>query len=163
MAGAPSFLWRSRHGIYYFRFIVPETLRPILDGRREIRRSLGSSRRSEAVRRARLLAVRVETLFEELQGPHGHLSSPEAVNARLSQLLDLNVTEAMTAPTHGDEPRHSKATRANEPPETARSDNATLGADHHATVSEVVETYCSECVQAGSWTAKTEAENRAIP
>ena len=92
MAGVPSFLWRSRHGIYYFRLVIPAELRPAFGDRREIRRSLGACRRPEAVRRARRLAVRVETLFDELQATDNPFSSPDDVSARLAQLLDVNDT-----------------------------------------------------------------------
>ncbi len=35
-------LKRSRHGVYYFRYIIPQSMRASYDGKHEIKRSLGT-------------------------------------------------------------------------------------------------------------------------
>ncbi len=37
---APNYLTRNRHGIFYFRIVIPASLRPPVNGKREVRRSL---------------------------------------------------------------------------------------------------------------------------
>ena len=57
---APSFLHKSRHGIWYFRYVFSRPWRQRL-GKTELRRSLATRDRHEAIRQARLLAVALET------------------------------------------------------------------------------------------------------
>lgn len=40
MKPAPSYLTRNRHGTFYFRMVIPAPLRPLVNGKREVRRSL---------------------------------------------------------------------------------------------------------------------------
>ncbi|MGQ7249305.1 DUF6538 domain-containing protein [Halomonas sp. V046] len=47
MPSNPPYLIRSRHGLWYFRLVVPEPLRTSV-GKREIRRSLGTRNKREA-------------------------------------------------------------------------------------------------------------------
>lgn len=58
----PSYLLLSRHAVYYFRIVVPEAIRPLF-GRREIRRSLQTRNKREALIRSRELLVGVQRLF----------------------------------------------------------------------------------------------------
>ena len=41
---APTYLTRNRHGTFYFRMVIPASLRPLVNGKREIRRSLWATR-----------------------------------------------------------------------------------------------------------------------
>lgn len=41
---APTYLTRNRHGTFYFRMVIPASLRPLVKGKREIRRSLWATR-----------------------------------------------------------------------------------------------------------------------
>lgn len=64
MARIPSYLLLSRHSVYYFRVAVPEVLRPVIQ-RREIRRSLKTRCKREALVRCRDLLRQVQQLFTE--------------------------------------------------------------------------------------------------
>lgn len=64
MASVPSYLLLSRHSIYYFRVVVPDVLRPLIR-QHEIRRSLQTRCRREALIRGRELLVQVQRLFTE--------------------------------------------------------------------------------------------------
>lgn len=55
----PTYLFKNRYGIYYFRFIIPKDIRPHLNGRREFRLSL----RTNNQHLARLAAQRYSALF----------------------------------------------------------------------------------------------------
>lgn len=65
MLKLPSYLLLSSYGVYYFRIMVPKALRRHFEGKREVRRSLRTSNRKEAVKRARELMVDITRIFEE--------------------------------------------------------------------------------------------------
>ena len=56
----------SQDRIYYFRIRVPLALVPLIKGT-ELRRSLRTSDRADAIGRARVLAVKADLLFERLK------------------------------------------------------------------------------------------------
>lgn len=60
----PSYLHRNSYGIFYFRIAIPTHLRYTFQSR-EIKRSLRTLNRSEALRRARAFAVAAVDLFEQ--------------------------------------------------------------------------------------------------
>jgi hypothetical protein len=60
----PTYLLLSRHSVYYFRIVVPDVIRPLFH-RREIRRSLQTRCRREALIRGRELLLQVQRLFTE--------------------------------------------------------------------------------------------------
>ncbi|MFL9815478.1 site-specific integrase [Stutzerimonas sp. VN223-3] len=64
MKFAPTYLTRNRHGTFYFRMVIPATLRPLVNGKREIRRSLKTDSERLALKRARQHAVRFDSIFD---------------------------------------------------------------------------------------------------
>src|SRR5690242_16459785 len=62
----PSYIYRNRCGIFYFRVILPVAL-AIADAQREFRVSLHTPERSAAVLEARYLAHRIAELFAALE------------------------------------------------------------------------------------------------
>jgi integrase len=63
----PAHLQRSRHGLFYFRIVVPRALRKALDGRGEIKKSLGTRDLRVALRLARPLTINTYDLFAQLE------------------------------------------------------------------------------------------------
>jgi len=59
----PSYVSRSRHGIYYFRLHVPEHLRATTGNRSNIRKSLRTGNAQEAIRLARGLVAQYHSVF----------------------------------------------------------------------------------------------------
>lgn len=75
MSAAPSYLLRSRHSVFYFRIAIPSALRPLFD-RREIRRSLQTHCKREAVIRSREMLLQVQQLFTQaFQGARPRLEA----------------------------------------------------------------------------------------
>jgi integrase len=70
-------LIRDRCGVYYFRLIVPVSLRPSV-GKTEFRRSLRTKDSSIARQRALALSVAVETRMDDDIGNFSHLFKPDA-------------------------------------------------------------------------------------
>jgi len=77
-----SYLWKSRNGVYYARFIVPKFLRDPNDKGREIRISTTTKDPREGIARARVLRVAIDQEFHS-----GALCSREILTARLFTLM----------------------------------------------------------------------------
>lgn len=60
-------LKRSRHGVYYFRLTIPEILRPVFGGRREIKRSLATRDPALARSLAYTLSARYGGILKEIR------------------------------------------------------------------------------------------------
>ncbi|WP_367618813.1 DUF6538 domain-containing protein [Pseudomonas aeruginosa] len=75
MSALPSYLWLSRHSIFYFRIVVPEVIRPLFPCV-EIRRSLQTRCKREALIRGRELLLQVQRLYTQaFQGIRPSLDS----------------------------------------------------------------------------------------
>lgn len=61
---APTYLSQNRHGTFYFRMVIPASLRPLVNGKREIRRSLKTDSERLALKRARQHAARFDSIFD---------------------------------------------------------------------------------------------------
>ncbi len=64
----PAYIRRSRHGIFYFRVVIPMALRPRWSGRPEIKMSLKTRDQRQALIRARDLAIEAHKSFEYAYG-----------------------------------------------------------------------------------------------
>lgn len=64
MSTIPSYLLLSRHSVYYFRIVVPDIIRPLFP-QREIRRSLQTRCKREALIRGRDILAQVQGLFTQ--------------------------------------------------------------------------------------------------
>ena len=80
----PSFLFQSRHGIWKFRYIFSRPWRQRL-GQTEIRRSLATRDRTQAIRQARQLAVILET---RLLSPYDSPMEYKEIRTLVDQYLD---------------------------------------------------------------------------
>jgi integrase len=67
MIKIPSYLQRAPSGKFHFRIAIPVRLRPYFD-KRELRRTLGTYKRHEAIRLSRALANEAETAFLHAEG-----------------------------------------------------------------------------------------------
>ncbi|WP_256581579.1 MULTISPECIES: phage integrase SAM-like domain-containing protein [Pseudomonas] len=64
MSTIPSYLLLSRHSVYYFRIVVPDVIRPLFP-QREIRSSLQTRCKREALIRGRDILTQVQGLFTQ--------------------------------------------------------------------------------------------------
>lgn len=72
-----SYIYRSRHGIYYFRLRIPLALLPVAQNRTEIRQSLHTGFRRHALKLARQLWYEYQKQFRELEEDMGKKSEGE--------------------------------------------------------------------------------------
>ncbi|WP_321351464.1 tyrosine-type recombinase/integrase [Halopseudomonas oceani] len=114
MQALPSYLQLSRHSVFYCRVAVPQSLRPVI-GRREIRRSLNTRCRREALMRSHELLCKAQLLFakavagkspspDTLKGSWsgaGESSNNWAAWLRQQRLLDTEATAVGEGPKGG--------------------------------------------------------------
>lgn len=75
------YLLKSRHGIYYFRLVIPVSLR-IAVGKTELRRSLKTRSKREAILKAARLLLEAQKLLGSAQGRvTGSVSAPAFIDA----------------------------------------------------------------------------------
>lgn len=101
MMRIPSYIQRSRHGIYFFRIVVPKALRETVNGRWEIKHSLQTRDLREALRVARPLALQAFELFERLGGGMSKTTptiQDILAKAQAGQLRDLRASKSVTLP-----------------------------------------------------------------
>lgn len=113
----PTYIQRSRHGIYFFRIVVPRELRGRLNGQGEIKRSLRTRNLREAMRMARPLALRAYEIFDELgAGMSKRTAEPsiESVLANQDEQRELKVSKTVVLP-NGEQ--HSYTVETNDPAE----------------------------------------------
>lgn len=70
---APTYLSKNRHGTFYFRMVIPASLRSLVNGKREIRRSLKTDSEKLALKRARQHAVRFDSIFDRASRMTKHI------------------------------------------------------------------------------------------
>jgi len=85
----PSYLTINRHGTFYFRIVIPRSLRAFLNGQREVRRTLRTDSHSLARKRARQYAARYEATFDRVMSlmKRDELGLTEADYKELMELL----------------------------------------------------------------------------
>lgn len=62
----PCYIAQDRHGVYHFRARVPEAIREHFNGKAEIKRTLRTDSRREALKAARAYRVELDRLFDKL-------------------------------------------------------------------------------------------------
>jgi len=105
MKPAPSYLTRNRHGTFYFRMVIPAPLRPLVNGKREVRRSLKTDSERLALKRTRQHAVWFESVFDRVLAV---VSRDDDVELSLQYADDLDLLELQTSGGYGSPPE-SKA------------------------------------------------------
>ncbi|WP_348757213.1 DUF6538 domain-containing protein [Candidatus Methylocalor cossyra] len=93
MSCVPAYITKNRHGTFYFRLIIPVRLRPYFPHhRRELKRSLGTDSRREAIQRARAYRVKFDRLFGELMKD----KKDEDFQIDLITVVDLKLPNGVT-------------------------------------------------------------------
>jgi len=106
MKTPPSYLTCNRHGTYYFRMVIPGPVRPLLNGQREVRRTLYTDSRRLALKRARQHAARFERAFDIVMRAMKETQSV-LTEAELDELMDIfyptqTALPDFSSPTDGD-------------------------------------------------------------
>jgi integrase len=137
----PTYIQRSRHGIYFFRMVVPKAVRGKLDGQGEIKRSLGTRSLREAMRMARPLALQSLDLFASLGGrmsPNPPSIDDLLAKAQSGDLRELKSTQRVTLP-NGIEHSYTVEADSTDPAELAAFKE--LEEKKQAELAAIVQTY----------------------
>ncbi len=117
----PTHIQRSRHGIYFFRMVVPKALRETSDGQTEIKRLLHTRNLREAMRMARPLSLQAYELFAHLEAGVSR-SEPSVAdilaNDKAGRLRELRAIKTITLPD-GTKHSYDIQTDSNDPAEIA--------------------------------------------
>ena len=120
----PTYVYRSRHGIYFFRIVVPLALRNALSGQREIKRSLRTRDKRQALVQARALALDLYPVFAKAAAMTKFNTEPSvqdvlaaATNGRKltitgPQVMPDGSTIPYTVKTDSDSPHELEAAKA---------------------------------------------------
>lgn len=118
----PTYVFRSRHGIYFFRIVVPRALREFFDGRCEIKRSLHTRDQRTALREARPLSLEIYAAFERLgAGMSRPKPTVASIFANADKLRDLKVEGNLWTPD-GTVLPYKIQTESNDPAEIAAAE-----------------------------------------
>ena len=161
MGSEAAYIWRNRYGTYYFRWVIPDELRPVLGNRRELKRSLRTESRKTAVKRARAYRVDVDQLLDTwMGGKRKQFSISELITLRNVTLPNGARVEQLNI----DDPSSDlkKEQEAASELLTAQAQATVSTTSTSAVLSELINDYCDEHVRLAKWTPKTEQENRAI-
>ena len=72
---SPSYLYRNRHGVFYFRVVIPKDLRHYFTHKREIKRSLKTENKHVALKLARIYMVDFDKLLAEIESGETRIGS----------------------------------------------------------------------------------------
>ena len=161
-----SYVFRRRDtGCFYFRWTIPATIRPILGGRLEVKKSLHTDQRRIALRLARRLSVMLERATTQLMASQLRGTSQDQPAAYLTinvleRLMDGSIrmegVQLDPDPAHAEEDRRHLAALLGmgTAPAAARTDERTLA--------DLVKAYLEEGERANRHTPKTRQELDAI-
>ena len=145
----PAYIHRSRHGIYFFRIVVPRKLRETFDGRTEVRRSLHTRKLREAMQVAQPLAMRLLGIFERAQAIMSrHSPTVDELQllskAKKGELRDLTTTNSVTLP-NGQQHSYTIKTDSDSPAELAAFER--LEAKKQAELAAIVQGYQEKSIE----------------
>lgn len=153
------------HGTFYFRIVIPTPIRSYFNGKTEIKKSLHTTDRTNAIHRAASYITYTKNLFEQIEKRNVAAEWDNIFSkCGLTPPIAVMNTEPQSAMTTLDTALLSPL-----PPTSTPSPSA-IGAQAHAqapagiTLTGLIEDYCREMTAATPppWTRKTENENRAI-
>jgi hypothetical protein len=162
----PTYVFLRRDtGTYFFRWVVPTKVRPLLGGRKEFKRSLSTDDKRLAIRLARRLAVTLDrgTFSLMSQGndsppPYFYLTV-KLIERMIDGTLKLEGVEI--DPTNAEEDRKSLTALVNAV-SGAPVSSSSISGDQSKTLSNLVEAYLADGDRAQRWTAKSRSELEAI-
>ena len=160
----PSFLKKSRHGIYYFRVRIPAPIRNLF-ATKEILRSLGTGNRQEALRCARVISVQVDEFFEEVRSKtmtERKYNRMDWIAGKMIRRPDGSI-EMENVQVDSDNPNDTKSfLEAIDALGETQPVKSTIRPPPFATtpLETIIDAFCEEKKVEGSWRNNTENEYR---
>ena len=91
------YLLKSRHGIYYFRLVIPASLRVAI-GKTELRRSLKTRSKREALLKAARLLLEAQELLDRAQGREAGIAPDSALIDASRPIVKPTDTHSLSTP-----------------------------------------------------------------
>ena len=83
---APTYLYKNRHGVFYFRVVIPKKFQQYFSYKREIKRSLGTENKHIALKKARAYMVDFDKILSDIHS--GKRSTSQLITAKDIQLAN---------------------------------------------------------------------------
>jgi integrase len=164
MIRLPSYISRNQYGIYHFRIAIPRSLRPYFQ-KREIKRSLGTSDRREAIRFSRLMAIQVNNLFlkannGDMSNKHGHPMHLTLKGIKKNPDGSIEIAEVEMDPDKKEDEAQlfQNAIDSLSPP-VPKAPTIKPPPIQTIVLDALLEEYVAEKVREESWTPKTQLES----
>ena len=164
---APSYLLKNRHGTYYFRVAIPCAIRHSFDGRRELRKSLGTKCPRKAISLARALKVHFDEALSAEVNTCSSIPADDGVNPQ--QIITLKkvqlgadrsieeiIIEAKTPEQEAQIAQHLLSLPAQPSNQDLPDPEADL--EPGPLLSKVIEEYSQEHITLRKWGSKTAAQ-----
>lgn len=154
MSRNPLYLSRDRHGVFHFRARVPAHLRQHFNNKAEIKRTLKTDSRREAVRLARAYRVELDKKMAELEDREGVLKLITVVNLTLPSGAKA---EEVKIDYNGDTEKEMQALRA-----LVGTTEATVSASKPSgpLLSDSIERFIREKTELGHWKDRCAIQNQ---
>ncbi|MEL4279597.1 site-specific integrase [Shewanella mangrovisoli] len=130
---SPAYLFKSRYGIWYARIVIPKAMQSTL-GKRELRKSLETRERFEAVRRSWQVLMQLKGIIEGHAQNDSEFSQVVAITNAVHQVAPI-AAAITSSPIQSPKPKLPK-------------------------LSQVSEEFCQEKLKQGAWSAGSEQVNR---
>jgi hypothetical protein len=162
---APSYLYKNRHGVFYFRVVIPKKYQQYFTHKREIKRSLRTENKHIALKLSRLYMVDFDKLLTEIKS--GKRKTSELITIKDVQLPNGSTLGEISI-DHGNATSEYETLMAiinSDSPDNIGNQssniNTTSSINSSLTLSEVCDLYF-EAKSIKDWSDTTYKENRAI-
>ena len=171
MSKAPAYLWKNRFGVFYFRLIIPPETCYKHGLKREVKKSLRTTNRQQAIALARTLKVQLEETMAALEPRPSTAVSADSAGMTMITLkkvvlgAERSVDEIVIQADTPEQEAHIAQQLLSLPQQPA---NLNLSLHQPAPeppgprLSLVIDEYSQEHISLKKWRGKTIEENRTV-
>lgn len=163
-----SHLVLNSYGVYYFRFVIPFSLRPII-GKTEVKKSLKTSNRRQAILMAKELSVKVEKAFQKVHLTMIDIKKPEPINLGTITMTGItsrgvsvqNVVIERDSPEEEYDIARALLDAIKDNPDAIR-EIVKAAEENLVYLTAMIDKYCAEKAREKAWVAGTTEDFRII-
>jgi len=154
-----SYLYKNRHGVFYFRAVIPKRFLCYFANKREIKRSLKTENKHIALKLARKYMVDFDKILADIQS--GKVRTSQLITAK-DLKLNNGVTIGEISIDHGNSKSEYDALMALVGSSNSTTEDIPDLSPPSYTLSEIAEKYCDIQLENGDWKEQTFKANTAI-
>ena len=163
-----SHLYLNPYGVYHFRFVIPVALRPILC-QTEVKKTLKTSNRRQALMLAKELSVKVEKVFQEGLLTMIDIKKPEPINLGTITMTGItsrgvsvqNVVIERESPEEEYDIARALLDAIKDNPDAVREVVKTAE-ENLVYLTDLIDKYCAEKAREKAWVPGTTKDFRSI-